>query len=212
MKRLLIMLCLVLVMIVTMVVPVSASNITGIKYQIGTGKMVYDLGLGSSYEKIGTLTVWVDSDSAPTELYVQYNTTGGWVMTQTHLAILAVNSETTVEEAIEMLPSTSPGQFDKGTWPSGYFGASDTYDSPYETTVQYDIQHDNLPLTSGEWLFIIAHASVQNDTEGTVWANGYGTSIVESVPELPAGLLLGLGLAGVGTIVIINRRRAVSAR
>jgi hypothetical protein len=36
------------------------------------------------------------------------------------------------------------------------------------------------------------------------------TTPSESVPELPAGLLLGIGLAGVGTFVVIKRRKASS--
>jgi hypothetical protein len=203
MRKLVISLALVFILLFAIVIPVSASNIDTISYQIGTGTLVYKLGLGNTYIDIGTVTVSSDA----TNLYVQYDTADGYLMTETHMGAA---SGTTIAAAIAKIP-TSPGQMDKPTFPAGYWGGSAVYPSPYVSTYTYTIPLSVFTDITDNWVVIAAHAAITGDDSGTAWATGSGDPPFNPTPELPAGILLGLGLVGVGSFILIKRKARVNA-
>ena len=127
------------------------SGITYLTKGIPGDPDVFTLYAGQDID-VGTVSVWNDAGDY---LYVRYNTTGNWVMTETHLHV-ATSSE--------LIPQKNgnpiPGKFD-------YKG-----EHVYETEVLYEI-----PLTWGPAteLFIAAHAKVIRPIEDcweTVWQIG----------------------------------------
>ena len=125
---------------------------------------------------VGTVSVWNDSAN----LYVKYQTTGGWEMTKTHLAV-----------------ATSPAgipQNRAGNPKVGQFQHSTSHATPV-TTYTYTI-----PLPSGTPLYIAAHAkvvdagnpmtmTVVSDTTNEYWDWGadttWGTDDDGWVPAVP---------------------------
>ena len=95
-----------------------------------------------------TVTVWDDG----TYLYVKYDTVGGWMLTETHVAVAS---------SLDGIPQTKKGNPIPGQFPFG------TEHDPAVNTYTYVIPLDSL---SG-WIFIAAHAVVVNGCqEETAWA------------------------------------------
>jgi len=94
---------------------------------------------------VGTVSVWNDD----TNLYVTYNTTGGWVMTETHLAVV-----------------TDPGDFPTnkaGNPKVGHFPYSK--ENIFMTTWEQTIEFAELEgWTAGGPLYIAAHAAIEEVT------------------------------------------------
>jgi len=200
MKKVSAVLIVLALLLIFWAVPVSAAkggNITTITYQLGTGEIQYELGLGDKYTKIGTVTV--SNDAA--NLYVRYDTLDGWAMTDTHLA---VSSGSTLDAAVKQIP-TSLGQFDKGKWPASYWGGAHT-GLQKVTTDTYTVPLKYFTFTTGattinalkdsQWVAIAAHAVIVGKSSGTAWANGAGGKPTFPTPEMPTVALLGIGLAG----------------
>ena len=99
------------------------------------------------------------------DVRVTYTTTGGWSLTETHLAAAgdAPGSGVWLDERWQnRAGNPAPGRFP-------YTGAHD----PSETTVTYTIPLEDLSLTFDETLYLAAHARVERlrMTEGA-WADG----------------------------------------
>lgn len=95
---------------------------------------------------VGTVKVWNDDNN----LYVKYETTGGWVMTETHLA---------VETSLEGIPQTKTGN------PKvGHFEYSEPHDPPVTSYSYPPIDVSGL----GDTLYIAAHAVVVNTNMMTI--------------------------------------------
>ena len=101
---------------------------------------------------VGNVSVWNDDEN----LYVKYETTGDWLINETHLA---------VDDSLDDIPQTKrhnpiPGQFEYKNESQG----------PGITVYQYDIP---LIWEAGTELFIAAHAEVANLTQNeTAWGAG----------------------------------------
>jgi hypothetical protein len=205
MKKLLAVLGLVVILVLALAAPVSAeSNFTTIKYQLGTGTQVYDLGLGNGYTQVGTVTVSVDA----TQITVKYDTNSGYYLTATHLAVA---SGADYAAAIAKIPN-QPGKFNKTPWPSGYYGAL-TDPMANLTTFSYSVPLSYFPgIGNNGWVLIAAHAGICGTQTGTAWANGLGHPPSQPLPELPAGLLLGAGLAAIGAIIFIRKQPALTTK
>jgi hypothetical protein len=198
MRKFIVSLALVSIILIAMVVPVNASNFDTIQYQVGTGTQVYKLGLGNFYDDIGTVTVSSDS----TNLYVQFDTDTGWVMSITYLGVA---SGSDFDAALDKFPNPpGPGQIASQTG-VGYYGEKHTLSSATSDiyTIPLSIFTD---INSDNWLVIAGIADISGTSSGTAWATGTGEPPSNPTPELPAGILLGLGLAGVGSFVLIKRR------
>ncbi|MBD3163562.1 MAG: hypothetical protein GF346_13740, partial [Candidatus Eisenbacteria bacterium] len=107
---------------------------------------------------VGTVTVYNDQD----DLFIRIETTGGWWMTESHVAVA-----TTLED----IPQTG-----KGNPKVGHFGLWAEHDPPV-TTYTYSIGYEYEP---GVELFLAAHAVVelhdengQRIQEETAWADGF---------------------------------------
>ena len=96
---------------------------------------------GDEYIDVGDVIIWQDADY----LYVQYVTTDGWSMTETHLA---------VDDVFADIPHTK-----KGNPKIGKFEFSGDH-SPPTQEVLYTIDWD---WASDALLYIAAHAVVQKD-------------------------------------------------
>ncbi|HSW56927.1 MAG TPA: LPXTG cell wall anchor domain-containing protein [Dehalococcoidales bacterium] len=179
------------------------------QYQLGTGPQEFNLGVGNDYDPIGAVAVWVDSDTAPTKLFLRYRTEGGWMISETHLAVA---SGADYDEALAKIP-TAPGQMDNEPFPEGYYGAAQMHD-PAVNWYIYEIPLGSpyFNVKSGDWLMIAAHATVLNKGEnGSAWAEGSSFDPVVPIPELPALVLLGGGLLGIAGYILIRRKKTVSA-
>lgn len=118
--------------------------------------LIVDL-LAGQYIDVGEVTVWNDAD----DLFVLIETTGGWLLTETHVAIAT---------SMEELPQTGSGN------PKvGHFDLSAEHDPPV-ATYQYHVAYEYEP---GVEVFIAVHAVVVLfDEEGnpvqeeTAWADG----------------------------------------
>lgn len=107
----------------------------------------------------GSVTVWNDQ----TNLYVRYQTTGGWVMTESHLAVATT---------LAGIPQTSTGNPRVGNFPYK------TTHNPAVTDFTYTIPLASVGYVPGDNLFIAAHAVVQLPLGGgkvrieTGWGDG----------------------------------------
>jgi len=120
---------------------------------------------------VGTVSVWNDGSN----LYVKYETTGGWEMTETHLA---------VETGEVDIPQTK-----KGNPIPGHFAYSTDHDPPvtvYQETI------DITGYTVGDELIIAAHAVVEKVTvmqSAPYYATtveGYGQGTLNTGNPIPA--------------------------
>ncbi len=107
----------------------------------------------------GTVTVTNDAEY----IYVTYSTTGGWVLTQTHLYVGACN----------LIPVNNPGNPIPGQFP--YSGTHNNI-----TTITYQVPISKIPV--GSCGCIAAHAVVKqlNSSGGTIQTQtgwGQGTQI-----------------------------------
>jgi len=132
---------------------VPTTGQSGVTYLTKGGPTVVTLFAGKD-EDVGTVTVSDDG----TNLTVIYNTTGNWVMTETHLA---------VADSLAGIPQTQKGNPIPGKFP---------YSAEHDPAVNF--YSYEIPLDS--WgpcpkLFIAAHAKVVRPIEGcweTVWQIG----------------------------------------
>lgn len=111
-----------------------------------------DLVAGQNID-VGTVTVWNDT----TNLFVEYETTGGWFLSETHLAVETSYKEIPQNKAGNPIP----GKFEYKT-----------DHSPSIKTYTYVIP---LEWGVGDKLFIAAHAVVQHldgSQEETAWGKG----------------------------------------
>ena len=105
---------------------------------------------------VGTVTVSNDD----TNLYVTYNTTGGWVMTETHLAVATT---------LPGIPQTKKGNPIPGQFPYKH------EDLGYVTSDPYEIPLVDLGVGADKTIYIAAHAKVIRPIEDcweTVWQIG----------------------------------------
>ena len=102
---------------------------------------------------VGTVSVWDDS----VNLYVKYETTGGWVMTETHLAVVTEFAD---------FHTNKPGNPMVGHFP---YGDENIFTNTWEQTIELSV----IPAVIGQELFIAAHAVVLNET-----ATGLGDNLV----------------------------------
>jgi hypothetical protein len=125
---------------------------------------------GQEFE-VGTVSVWNDD----VELHITYNTTGGWVLTETHLAVA-----TALDDIPQKKGNPIPGKFpyqccydeDKGKWvfkikKGGAPGATCVADGNTNATltkIEYIIPLSEIGegVDCEELLFIAAHASLLN--------------------------------------------------
>lgn len=198
-----------LVMVVAGPVLAGHPQFTTIKYQLGVGAKEYDLGEGKNYTPIGAVAVWVDNDAAPNKLFIRYRTEGGWMLTDTHLGVASGISGDDISAALAKIP-TIPGLMDQQPFPSGYYGASMTH-NPMVAMYTHEIPLGSpyFNVQSGDWLLIAAHAACQNgDESGSAWARGSGYNPGVPIPELPALVLLGVGLLSIAGFIVIRRTQA----
>lgn len=142
---------LALVLVMGLVAPMAAPAVANTE----ADPAIIPLYAGQDID-VGTVKVWNDD----TTLYVKYETTGAWVMTETHLA---------VAEEVEDIPQTKtgnpiPGKFGNSTEHNPAVQAY-TYEIPLGTWESCDI-HD---------LVIAAHAEVVRPIDGCdeiVWQIG----------------------------------------
>jgi hypothetical protein len=230
MKKVIIAICLVSVLLFAWVVPVSALDYpygnqwaTYIPYNFNnngyTGGFSYILVAGQTND-VGYVIVYDTPGTTenPGYLYIQYVLVDGWRLLKTQLA---VTSGATENNALIQVPHNNPGniipgQFQQlsGTSGSLVFGAEDSYSSGTNTTesVLYKISKNVFSPYSTVYIFAHGNVEMTNGTNGnTAW--GDDDPPPGQLPELPAVALLGLGLAGIGTIIFVKRRsRPVSAR
>ena len=93
---------------------------------------------------VGTVYVWNDC----VNLYVKYETTGGWVMTETHLAVVAAPGD---------FPTTNKGNPKVGHFP---YGEENIFTDTWEEIIELSA----IPAGAEQKLFIAAHAVVLNET------------------------------------------------
>jgi len=105
---------------------------------------------------VGTVSVWNDG----TDLYVKYQTTGDWVITETHLEVVTDPDD---------FPQTK-----KGNPIPGHFTYSMEH-NPAVTEYEEVISGFTAGFTAGDCVYIAAHAVVVRPVEGcweTVWQIG----------------------------------------
>jgi len=90
--------------------------------------------------EVGTVSVWNDG----VELHITYNTTGGWVMTETHLAVV---------KEIGDFPTNKAGNPKVGLFP---YGVENIFQNTWEEIIDLSA----IPAEAGQDLFIAAHAVV----------------------------------------------------
>jgi len=119
---------------------------------------------------VGTVSVWNDC----VNLYVKYETTGGWVMTETHLAVVT---------SVADFPTNKPGNLMVGHFP---YGEENIFQNTWEEIIELSA----IPAKAEQELFIAAHAVVA-DTSITM------EEVVVSRPGIdvygPLGYYAGLG-------------------
>jgi len=90
--------------------------------------------------EVGTVSIWNDG----IELHITYNTTGGWVMTETHLAVV---------KEIGDFPTNKAGNPKVGLFPYGV-------ENIFQNTWEKIIPLSDISALAGETLYIAAHAVV----------------------------------------------------
>jgi hypothetical protein len=117
---------------------------------------------------VGTVTVLDDGSY----LYVKYSTTGGWYLTETHLAVVVAAGDYPSE-----IPQTKTGNPIPGRFPYKM-----TH-NPAVTEYTYTIEFSKIGAKAGDTLYIAAQAEViRVSGDGTVlqwetaWADGDGFS------------------------------------
>jgi hypothetical protein len=156
---------------------VPATEQSGISYLTkgaGTEEVpeVIDLIAGQNIT-VGTVSVWNDFES----LYIKYETTGDWVMTETHLAVVI-----TTYRNLPMTKTGNPkvGKFPykccydemAGNWVFEYppsYGAVCNADGATAVTLTEITYAIPLMWGVGAKLFIAAHAVVQNNSVAVDW-------------------------------------------
>ena len=111
--------------------------------------------------RVGTVFIWNDGDY----LYVKYytNTTAGWYLTETHLAVVTDPED---------FPMTKKGNPKVGHFPYKHEGLTPTYE--YMIPLEADWEPEDM-------LYIAAHAVVEKRSDGcvlqeeTAWANCGGS-------------------------------------
>jgi hypothetical protein len=138
-------------------VPVTEqSGITYLTKGTATDPDEYDLYAGQDI-LVGTVNVWNDG----VELHVTYNTTDGWVLTETHLAVAT---------SIDGIPHTKNDNPIPGKFPYKHENLGGVISDSYI-----------IPLNGwgvGEELYIAAHAKVQKTTLITA-APYYASTVVD---------------------------------
>lgn len=110
--------------------------------------------------EVGTVTVWNYGDI----LYVKYSTTGGWVLTETHLA---------VAESLDGIPQTKTGNPIPGKFP--YKAVHDPWVGEY--TYKIDLTEADPGVVDGVCIAAQAVVMLLDDggnmiQEETAWADG----------------------------------------
>ena len=133
---------------------------------IFTANLIADGGSSATAIDVGDVYMWQDEDY----LYVNYVTTGGWEMTETHLHVVDA-------DGVDVIPQTK-----KGNPKIGKFEYSADH-APAVTEYMYTI---DWTWSSGATLYIAAHAVVQMEVESlieceeptyrieTAWGEGTG--------------------------------------
>ena len=130
---------------------------TSISTAAPSGTQVADLFAGKTTD-VGDVFVWNDA----TNLYVQIDVTGGWCMTESHVAAAST---------LAGIPQNS-----QGNPPPGQFPYGDTY-SPCATTDTFTI-----PLAElGTNPVIAVHAKVLHETAMWVFSDGGNTTVTGSL-------------------------------
>ena len=137
-----IVLSIVVVLLLTSILGIAA---TPVMAHLEDEPFVVDLIAGQNTD-VGDITVWNDGDV----LYVKYETTDGWYMVETHLAV-----ETTMEE----IPQTQPNKKGKG--------GGNPIPGHFEWKMEHSpaVQQYIYTINMGDWnigieLYIAAHAEV----------------------------------------------------
>jgi hypothetical protein len=213
MKKLIIALGLVSILLFAWVVPVSAIELPGNNWATcfvydfatnvspGTPQSV-NLYMGKNGPSIGIVTI----EEISGNLVVTYQTDASYPMSETHLAIA---SGASTQDAINIIMqgknNPSPGSFANLATVIGCYGAGDIHSPPVNT---YSYQVSLTRFGSATGVVIAAHAVIAINGNPSAWAD---VRPVQSVPELPAAALLGIGLAGIGTFIFIRRRRSTAS-
>ena len=98
--------------------------------------------IAGKHVEVGTVTVWNDGEN----LYVKYNTTGGWVLTETHLAVAT---------SLEGIPQTRSGNPIVGLF---------SYRTMHPLVTEFTYVIALSDLSVGTELYIAAHAEVLKET------------------------------------------------
>jgi len=120
-------------------------------------ELVLTLWAGQNID-VGDVNVFNDAD----DLFIQIESTGGWFLTETHVAVAT---------SLEEIPQTGSGN------PKvGHFDLSTEHDPP----VSYYEYHVNYAYEPGQELFLAVHAAAVLMDDGgnpiqeeTAWADGY---------------------------------------
>lgn len=146
---------------IPMAIPVAANMVTP---EPPPGAECMTLYAGQDIN-VGCVYVWNDADN----LYVKYETTGGWVMTETHLHVAT---------SVEDIPQTKTGNPVPGK-----FALGDTFDPPQ------DWAYYTYKMDSGTAFTIAAHAVVKKlvsvETFNECLVSGEGTDNVLYLDEDP---------------------------
>jgi len=136
---------------------VPSSEQSGISYLTKGTSGTITLYAGQNID-VGTVSVWNDG----VELHVTYNTTGGWVMTETHLA---------VADSLVGIPHTKKGNPIPGKFPYKHEDLGYITSDPYIIT----LSEIDGGVGADDILYIAAHAKVIRPIENcweTVWQIG----------------------------------------
>jgi hypothetical protein len=219
--------CLLLTVVIVFAifaVPVSANpgnpHFSTIRYQLGTGTLQYNFNIDINNHPenpegipVGTVTVWADNDQSPVKLFIKMTlfSENEYTLYESHLAVA---TRPWINTSGNTIPD-EPGQMTK-IHATGYYGNSHNHPAPYLKNYIYEIPLSLLGVTpplqgsdSGDMLVICVHASLARGVEtgvDTIYATGIG-EFVGIVPELPAGVLVGIGLAGIITFIAIKRKK-----
>ena len=156
---------------------VPATDQSGIAYLTKGGPSEIPLYAGQDIP-VGIVTISNDD----TNLYVTYNTTGGWVMTETHLAVVTEKDD---------FPTNKAGNPQVGQFP---YGEENIFTETWEEIIKLA----DIPAVAGETLYIAAHAVVEEVTcfdgtsgltvEGTENLDIDGSITVEALVKVEASV------------------------